>query len=182
MKIYIDSFGMKLKHELLQLVISHKMLDKSILSSDDINARWENIAPEYLADAVLQIHDYPMVSVGWAAYLGMAVAQEWEVDWEKYRKVPYSSYYGSAGFDDMDEHIVQHVLGYALESKESIALEKIVRAMAQKTLSLIRAEQIEPQSVTAYHVFIKASEIMFKMGAAIRLKQLGYRFEEVKLR
>ncbi len=182
MKIYIDSFGVKLKHELLQLVTCHKLLDKKLLSSDDIDSRWEKIAPEYLADAVLQIHDYPMVSVGWAAYLGMAVAQEWDADWEKSRKAPYTSYYGPAGFDDMDEYIVQHILGYALESKEAIAIENIIRAMAQKTLSLIRAEQIEPQSVTAYHVFIKASEVMFKMGAAIRLKQLGYRFEEVKLK
>ena len=37
---------------------------------------------EYVADAVEQIRDYPVVSVAWEAYLGLGVAFCWDEDWE----------------------------------------------------------------------------------------------------
>ena len=143
---YLNNFEEKLQQELLHLCTNYGMLDSTLLAADDIDNRWHDLAPEYVADAVGQIRDYPVVSVAWAAYLGLGVAFGWDEDWEYYAQVSYQSYYGEQGFDDMDEHIVRDLLQLPLDSKEAGQLEDIIRRCGQATVSMIRHEQIEPQS------------------------------------
>ena len=95
------------------------------------------------------------------------------------RPYTYTDYYGPAGFDDMDEHIVQNVLGLPLDGYEAKSLEGIIRRCGEMAVSLIRREQIEPQSTMAFHVFARACRVMFRIGAAIELKRLGYKFEKI---
>jgi hypothetical protein len=157
------------------------MLSGTLLATDDVTDRWDVLAPEYVADAVGQIADYPTVSVAWAGYLGLAVAHGWDTNWEACVRTDYKQFYGEQGFDDMDEHIVQHVLGLSLESKEAKDLESMIRSCAQMAVTLIRREQIEPQSPMAFHVFARAIKVMYRIGAALELKRLGYKFEEMQL-
>jgi hypothetical protein len=81
----------------------------------------------------------------------------------------------------MDEHIIRDVIGLSLESDEAKGIEMMIRRMAQTSISLIRHEQIEPQSPMAFHVFARAVKVMFRMGAALQLKRLGYKFERMEL-
>lgn len=178
---YLNRFENKLEQELLRLCTSYGMLDGVLLATDDIDAQWHELAPGYVADAVGQVQDYPTVSVAWAAYLGMGVACGWDADWNVYSKAPYTSYYGEQGFDDMDEHIVQKLLGLSLDSKEAQELEEMIRRCGQAAVSLIRYEQIEPQSPMAFHVFARTCKVLFRIGVAIELKRLGYKFEKVDL-
>lgn len=178
---YLDNFEAKLQEELLRLCTSYKMLNGVLLTSEDIDHRWHALAPEYMADAVPEIRDYPVVSVAWAAYLGLAVAYGWDTDWETTSKAAYPSYYGAQGFDDMDEHIVKDVLGLLLDGYEARDLEDILRRCGEMTVSLIHREQIEPQSPMAFHVFARACKVMFRTGAAIEMKRLGYKFEKMEL-
>ena len=67
---YLNYFEEKLQQELLRLCTNYGVLGGTLLATDDIDARWNDLAPEYMADAVQQIRDYPIVSVAWAAYLG----------------------------------------------------------------------------------------------------------------
>lgn len=181
-KIIFERFENKLQGELIKLCTSYGMLEGTLLSTDDINELWHsNLAPEYVADAVTQIHDYPTVSVAWAAYLGMAVAYGWDKDWEKCKTAEYKSYYGNDGFDDMDEHIIRDIIGFPLDSQPAGDIEMMIRRMAQTTINLIRHEQIEPQSPMAFHVFARAVKVMFRIGAALQLKRLGYKFEKMSL-
>ena len=178
---YLDRFERKLEEDLLRLCTSYKQLDGTLLAAEDIDNHWSVLAPEYLADAVEQVRDYPVVSVAWAAYLGMAVAWGWDADWATVAKAPYRLYYGEQGFDDMDEHIVKDFLGLALDSEEARVLEESIRRCAQNTVSLIRHEQIEPQSPMAYHVFARACRVMYRIGAALELKRMGYKLEKMQL-
>ena len=114
---FLNRFEEKILGELLRVCTSHRMLSGTLLATDDISEHWDTLAPEYVADAVCQIADYPTVSVAWAGYLGLAVAHGWDKNWQECIKTPYKAYYGEQGFDDMDEHIVQHVLGLSLDSK-----------------------------------------------------------------
>ena len=180
-KDYLAAFEQKLQNELLKLCTTCKMLDGVLLATDDIDERWNKLAPEYLADAVGQVQQYPTVSVAWAAYLGMAIAFGWDADWNTTSKAPYQAFYGEQGFDDMDEFIVRDLLGIALDSEEAAVLERMVRSCAQKCVDMIRREQIEPQSPLAYHVFATASKTMYRIGAALELKRLGYKFEKMDL-
>lgn len=177
---YLERFESGLQEELLRLCTACKMLDGTLLASDDIDDQWNKLAPEYMADAVPQIAEYPTVSVAWAAYLGLAVARGWDADWESCSKAAYSFYYGSQGFDDMDEHIVRDILGLLLDGYEARDLETIIRKCGEASVARIRHEQIEPQSPMAFHVFARTCKVMFRIGAAIELKRLGYKFEKLE--
>ena len=124
---------------------------------------------------------YPTVSVAWAAYLGLGVAFGWDMDWTTFSAVSYQSYYGEQGFDDMDEHIVRDLMGLPLDGTDARQLEELIRRCGDSAVSHIRHEQIEPQSLMAFHIFARACRAMFRIGAAIELKRLGYRFEAVNL-
>ena len=102
---YLNRFEERLQQELLRLCTDYHVLDGTLLATEDLDNRWHDLAPEYVADAVEQIRDYPVVSVAWAAYLGLGVAFCWDEDWEASAKASYQSYYGEQGFDDMDEHL-----------------------------------------------------------------------------
>ena len=179
-KEYLDSFEDKLQEELLRLCTSYNMLDGKLLATDDIDNQWNVLVPEYMADAVGQINEYPTVSVAWAAYLGLAIAYGWDTDWNFISNGAFQSLYGVQGFDDMDEHIVRDLLGIPLDSEEAQNLEAMIRRSAQTAVALIRAEQIEPQSPMAFYVFARAVKVLFRIGAAIELKRLGYKFEKVE--
>ena len=174
---YLNRFEERLQQELLRLCTDYHVLDGTLLATEDLDNRWHDLAPEYVADAVEQIRDYPVVSVAWAAYLGLGVAFCWDEDWEASAQATYQSYYGEQGFDDMDEHIVRDLLGLSLDGEEARQLEDIIRRCGQTTVGLIRHEQIEPQSPLAFHVFARACRTMFRIGVAIELKRLGYKVE-----
>ena len=180
-KVYLENFESRITDELLRLCKQYGVLDGTLLATDDIDAKWSEMAPEYVADAVPNIVDYPTVAIAWAGYLGMGVAHRWDSDWAAHSKDNYKSYYGSAGFDDMDEHIVQNIIGFHLESQEAKNIEQNMRRLAETALTLIRRENIEPQSPMAFHVYARVVKVMFRIGAAIELKRLGYKFEQVNL-
>ncbi len=180
-KVYLENFESRITDELLRLCKQYGMLDGTLLATDDIDARWQSFAPEYMADAVPNIADYPTVAIAWAGYVGMAVAHLWDEDWAVHCSDEYKSFYGQAGFDDMDENIVRNVLGFHLESKEAKGIEQMMRRLGETALTLIRRENIEPQSPMAFHVYARVVKVVYRIGAAIELKRLGYKFEQVNL-
>ena len=180
-KVYLENFESRIMDELLKLCTQYKVLEGSLLATDDIDARWHELAPEYVADAVPNIADYPTVAIAWAGYLGMGVAHLGDADWAAHSKDGNKDYYGSQGFDDMDEHIVRDIIGFHLESQEAKNIEQMMRRLGETALSLIRRENIEPQSPMAFHVFARVIKVMFRLGAAIELKRLGYKFEQVNM-
>lgn len=180
-KVYLENFESRITDELLRLCKQYGVLDGTLLATDDISNRWDELAPEYMADAVPNIADYPTVAIAWAGYLGMAVAYHWDEDWAAYSKAEYKSYYGAQGFDDMDEHIVRDIIGFHLESREAKAIEDMMRRLGETAVTLIRRERIEPQSPMAFHVYARVVKVMFRIGAAMELKRLGYKFEQVNL-
>lgn len=150
-----------------------------LLGSPDIDGQWSKLGGDYIADAMQQIAEYPTVSVAWAAYLGMAVACGWDADWQVCSGMPYSAYYGKQGFDDMDDHIIEDIIGIDLDSAEADAIRNLFRRCADVTVSLIRYENIEPQSIVAYHVFVASCQEMYRIGAAVELHLRGYKFDRL---
>ncbi len=178
---YLRTFEKRIQDELLQLCTSCKMLDGVLLSSQDVEERWEALALDYIADAVAQINDYPAVAVAWAGYMGMAIANYWDKDWSTHCKDAYSTLYGANGFDDMDEHIVRDILGFSLESQYAKDCEEVFRRCSYAALSLIRHEDIQPQSPMAYYTFARTVKVLYRIGAAIELRRLGYKYEKIDI-
>ena len=174
-------FETNLQQELLRVATSCGMLDRVLLATDDIDEHWKRLASEYMADAVPQVQQYPTVSVAWAGYLGMGVAHLWDESWEYYALKPYTIFHGKQGFDDMDEHILEKIMGLSLTSEEARRLENVMRRLAETAIQHIRREQIEPSPPMAFHAFARACKAVYRVGAAIELKRLGDKFEEMSL-
>ena len=175
---YFDTFEQNLQIELLKLCTSHKMLDGTLLASEDIEERWKEYAPSYMADSVSQINTFPAAAIAWAGYVGMAVAQWWDSNWERYAAEPYETLHGERGFDDMDEHIVRDILGLPLESPEAEKIEEMMRSCAHTAMTFIRREDTEAQTTKAFYLFARTTRVLFRIGAALELKRLGYKFEK----
>ena len=180
-KEYYDKFEEKLKEELILLCTSYKMLDGELMSTEDIEGRWTEFAPEYIADAIKEIANYPTVSVAWAAFIGLAVAHYWDSNFNLFKSLKYSSFYGDNGFDDMDEHIMYKILKLVPEDKATKELEDMIRRCAEMAVNMIRHERVEPQSPAAFYIFTRAIKVMYRVGAALELKRLGYNLELVNL-
>ena len=157
------------------------MLDGTLLASEDIDARWKEFAPEYMVDAVPQVNSYPAAAIAWAGYVGMAVAHWWDSVWEEKATASYAELHGKAGFDDMDEHIVEQVLGLPLEGEEHQKIENVMRSCAHTAMTMIRREDTEAQTTKAFYIFARTTRVLFRIGAALELKRLGYKFEKVKV-
>ena len=178
---YYDTYESNLLQELLRTCTSLGMLDKELLSSEDIDQKWKEWAPEYIAEALPEVNSYPEFATACAGYAGMAVAQWWDSDWGRHHSAKYESLHGLRGFDDMDEFIVQNILGLALDSVEAKQIMNIMLCCAQKAIDFIRHEQIEHQTIKAFHIFARTVKVMYRIGAAIQLRRLGYKFHKVDL-
>lgn len=178
---YFETYEENLLQEMLRVCTSLGMLDGELLNSEDIDLKWKEWAPEYIAESLPEVNSYPEFAIGCAGYAGMAVAQWWDTDWGRNHSMKYESLHGPRGFDDMDEHIVRNILGLSLDSVEAKQIVNILLCCAQKAVDMIRHEQIEHQTVKAFHIFARTVKVMFRIGAALQLKRLGYKFHKVDL-
>jgi len=178
-KEFLDNYETNLMQHLLKMLTQMELLGGQLLESPDITEKWDEVAPSYVADSVKEIANYPTVALGWAMYLGMAVARYWDEEWSTYGQVPnlYEYIRDKRGFDYMDEVVRGDVL--MLQGEEYNHLETVVQSCAQQVLAKIRHEQIEPQSPLAFHVFARSIRVLYLIGASVKLRALGYKFEKV---
>ncbi len=168
---------------LLRQMTDAGVLEGELLASEELEERWATSAPEYMAAAVPQIAQYPTVAIAWAGYLGIGAAVLWDTDWDSYCGVEdlYTLLSAPRGFDEMDEYVLQGLLGYALGGKDAERVETLLRNAAQYALTVIRKEAVEPQSVMAFHIFASTTKVFYKLGIAVGLRLQGYRYEKVNL-
>ena len=178
---YYDVYEENLLREMLRMCTSLGMLDGELLSSEDIDQKWKEWAADYIAEALPEVNSYPDFAIACAGYAGMAVAQWWDQDWGRNHSAKYTVLHGSRGFDDMDEHIVQNILGLKLDSPEAKQIMNILLCCAQKATTFIQHEHIEAQTVKAFHIFARTVKVMYSKGAALQLRRLGYKFHKVDL-
>lgn len=168
----LDRYEKTLEEGLVKICSGAGLLNE-IISSPDIDAKWDEYTKEYIEDAVANFNDYPEAALAWAAFLGMGVANNWDRDWKKHSKDNYRSYYGSRGWDDMDEHILYRQL--KLEKEYARKVSDTLDSCALATLGLIRHEGVEPQTALGFFILARSYTVMFRIGAAIELKRSGYR-------
>ena len=178
---YYDVYEENLLREMLRMCTSLGMLDGELLSSEDIDQKWKEWAADYIADALPEVNSYPDFAIACAGYAGMAVAQWWDQDWGRNHSAKYAVLHGQRGFDDMDEHIVQNILGLKLDSIEAKQIMNILLCGAQTAATFIQHEHIERQTIKAFHIFARTVKVMYRIGAALQLHRLGYKFHKVDL-
>ena len=178
---YYETYEANLLKEMLRMCTSLGMLDGELLKSEDIDQKWKEWAPDYIAEALPEVNSYPEFAIACASYAGMAVAQWWDEDWGRHHGAKYETLHGQRGFDDMDEFIVQNILKLELSSVDAKQIMNILLCCAQKATTFIQHEHIEAQTVKAFHIFARTVQVMFRIGAALQLKRLGYKFHKVDL-
>ncbi|MBQ5784572.1 MAG: hypothetical protein IIW11_06305 [Bacteroidales bacterium] len=176
---YYNKFEDSLQLELLKLCNSIGMLDQTLAESDDITEKWNDYATPYMSDAIGEINDYPEVTIAWPAYMGMAVAWWWDKDWLANMDQPYTAFYGKEGYDDMDDHIMANILGYEFNGEIDKKFRSTLFSCAEKTISIIMKEDVEPGSEKAFYILARAMKVMYKIGAALQLKHMGYKYTKM---
>ena len=178
---FFNNFEENLETVLIEIATSKGLLDGKLYIVDELAEKWGEIAPEYLADAVKEIKDYPTVAIAWAGYIGMGVASLWDSVWDQYsqRANLYAEFAAPRGFDCMDEFVLEEMLNLNLEDKEAVELEGLMRSLSNTSLTLIRKENIEPMSSDAFYVYARTIKVIYKIGVSIILKKLGYKYEKV---
>ena len=176
-----NSFYEKLSDALVRQASDKGLLDGQLIIVEELQEKWHEIAPEYMADAVSEYNKYPTVAIAWAAYLGMGMAALWDTSWDKFknREDIYKFFVSARGFDEMDEFVVEEMLSLKLDSPEATSIENAFRSFANTTIAMMRGEGIESQSADAFYLFSNATMLFFNIGVAIELKQLGYKYEKV---
>ncbi len=175
---YYNSFEERLQLELLKLCNTVGMLDSVLAESEDITDKWNDYATPYMADAIEQVNDYPNASIAWPAFMGMAVAKWWDTDWLANQNNPYEKLYGVEQWDDMDDHIMVDILGYPLGSPEEKEIRDITITCAEMAISMIMKEDFEPGSEKAFYMLARIMKVMYKIGAGLQLKRMGYKFQK----
>lgn len=173
----LDRFEKTLEEGLVKICSMAGLADE-VMMSPDIDGKWNEFIKDYVADAVMNFNEYPDAAVGFAAFLGMAVAHHWDSDWQANRLNTYKKYYGKRGFDDMDDHITGDILNLTLE--ESLKISGTINNCVQAALGLIRHEGIEAQTVTGFYALARCYSVLFRIGVSIELKRLGYKKQSIR--
>ena len=173
----LENFQQVLEDGLVK-VCSMSGVMNDMLSSPDLDEKWEKtLLQGYVGDAVQNFNDYPQAALGFAVYLGMAVAHQWDRDWTHYKDKPYRWYYGDRGFDNMDDHITGDILRLGAEPAKK--LSRAVLNCTQATLDLLRHEGIETDTEYGFYVLVRCYSVMFRLGASIELNRLGYKKQRI---
>ncbi len=178
---YLATYEQNLLNDCLSQATQLGFLNGQLFETTDIDEIWDDIAPEYMADAVPNVAKFPLVAIAWSAYLGMAYANMWDKDWDHFNEEPepYKLVANVRGFDLMDEYVSNEILKIGYETTEGQQLENALRMLAEICHNRIKKEQIEPQSQLAFHIFARSAKVMYRMGAAIELGRLGYKYEKL---
>jgi len=172
---YLDNYEQLLESGLLKICQGAGLIEGELMRSPDIDERWEDFIKDYTADAVVNFNEYPEAALSWAAFLGMGVARHWDMDWEKFKDAPYTCYYGSKGWDDMDEYVLYDLIGLERESPEAKRISDTLLSCAMAVLGLIQHENIETQTELGFYVLARSYTVLYRIGAAIEMKRAGYK-------
>lgn len=176
----LDKFEEILEGGLVKICTQSGLLDGSILHSPDIEEKWEDYITRYVDDAVNNFEDYPQPTFVWAAFLGMGVAWNWDHDWVIGSNLPYESYYGKEGWDDMDEYVMYEIFGFERDGEIAKKLIDIFLSCADATESLIRHNHIELDTEEGFYTLVRAYQVFYRLGASIALHKFGYKKVPVK--
>lgn len=180
--LYLERYEDTLTRSLLRICTEAGALEGQLLETPDLETVWEPVAQPYIADALPEIPDYPTVAVGWMSFVGLAAAHLWETGWAPCAAHPeriYPALRDVRGFDALDDHILDDVLGLADHPEERAALVTLLHRCAETALAALRHEQIEPQSSLAFHAYVRTLHALYRIGAAVELRRQGYHFEKV---
>lgn len=178
---YLQNFEKGLAEQLTKMLSDKRLLGGYTFEVEELTELWHRCAPDYMADAVPQIADYPLAAIAWAAYFGAGAAVMWDKQTLKADENTYLRLRDARGFDQMDEYVAYLMLDAGIKQPDIDRVEDALRSAAISAETAIRKEGIEPQSVMAFHIFARVVKVFFALGTSITLHLMGYKYEKVKV-
>ena len=177
----VSKFEDKVRKDLIDFLISKGALDKHVPECPDVEEKWPLIARSYVADGAREFQGYPVVSLGWIMFVGMAMAYYWDTDWEKNasRTDYYTALRDKRGYDQLDETVTQDLLGYSGDGAEKVT--DLVAECASRVYSLLNHEHIEPGTEAAFGAWLAALHQLYLAGMAMELNALGYHMTPARI-
>ena len=178
---YLEQYTSELQPLLWQFVQQEGHLSGPILETVDLDELWTALAQPYMESAVSDFEQYPLVSLGWMAFVGMAMAVLWDEDWARYQSMGsalYTQLRDARGWDELDEYVLEDVFGMSLGSEDAQHYTDLVRRLAELALTQLRHEGAEPSSPLAFQLYARTLFALYRMGVALGLARLGYRVSQ----
>lgn len=174
-----NDFENVVANDLHTFLLSRDGVGKVLQSSPDIDDKWQSIAGSYIPDGAREFGNYPTAALGWMMYIGMAVAQYWETDWEIYGKVEdlYAYIRDKQDYDHLDETVGKKILMLDDEKQEQLAA--LVGECAQRTYYNLLRRKFEPGTREAFLGFVSCLHQLYLHGAALQLHRMGYHMERM---
>ena len=173
-KDLVKTFEDKVRKNLVEYLQGKGALDSHVPECPDVEEKWPVIVRAYLPDGAREFKDYPVVSLGWMMFMGMAMSFYWDTDWTKYadRDNLYEELRDKAGYDNFDETVVKTLLGYEGEAADKVI--ELVQQCAARVLDMLHREQVEPGTEAAFGCYLAAIHQLYLAGMAMELNALGY--------
>lgn len=173
-KKFVENIEEIVKKDLTRFLINKGALDTHVPQCPDVEEKFEEIGHSYLEDGVREFQEFPVTSLGWMMFMGMAMAYYWDTDWEKYanKKNYYTSLRDENGYDNLDETVVEKLLGYEGEAAQKVM--ELVAECASRTLSVLQHSNIEAGTRLAFSCYIACLRQLYLAGMAMELNALGY--------
>ena len=197
-----NKFEDTIHKSLHQYLVGVGEVDERLPECPDVTDRWQSIGLSYIPDGAREFRDYPVASLGWMMYIGMAVAKLWDEEcqwhsiasrsvaseakpsgeqkqWEIYSQIEdlYIYMRDKRGYDALDEYICEDVL--MLRGKDAEKLAQVVSECAARVNADLMREQIEPGTKEAFDAYVTCLRQLYLFGMAIQLKRMGYHMERI---
>ncbi len=174
-----QEFELNLGRDLHQYLAGKKLLDARMPECPDVEDQWENIVKAYVPDGVREFNAYPVASLGWIIYIGMAMAKFWDTEWDIYSKVDnvYAYLKSKRGYDCMDDYIKEEVL--LCTPEESVEINDVASDLAARTYNALMHQHITPGTSDAFYAYVSCLHQLYLMGMSLELHRLGYHMEKM---
>ena len=174
-----EKFEDAIHANLHQYLMGINEVDKMLPSCPDVEDRWPSIGSSYIPDGAREFQKYPVASLGWMMYIGMAVAKMWDDEWNIYSQIEdiYLYMRDKRGYDEMDEYILEDVL--MLRGADHGLLEETVNECASRVNYILMKEKIEPGTQEAFDAYVTCLRQLYLFGMAVQLHRMGYHMERV---
>lgn len=172
----VKEFEKRVHDDLYDFLVRKEAIDKHLPECPDVEEKWREVCSAYLPDGAREFQQYPVVSLGWMMFIGMALAYYWDTDWEKYAPRTGAELYDELrdrnGYDNLDDTVVKDLLGYDGEKAEMIS--DMVAQCASRVNSMLSREHLQGGTEEAFGCYMAALHQLYIMGMAVELNALGY--------
>jgi len=170
----IEKFETAIIDDIKKYLYDAGEIDIQFPECPDVEEKWIAIGQSYINDGIREFNNYPTVSLGWMFYIGMALAQYWDTDWEIYSKVEdiYTYMRDKRDYDHLDDYIAEDILQLDDDGKKK--LRDLSGEVASRVYNSLCRAQFEPGTKDAFQAYVSSLHLLYLSGMAVQLHRLGY--------